>query len=611
MEGKLTPQKRKWFKALAIAMPLFICFLAELILRLSGYGHDTSLFIRYPDDTSYWVMNKYASDRFFSDTANATKGSIELFKVRKQPNTCRIFVLGESTTAGYPYFHNGSFHRWLKFRLLHTYPGINFEIINLSLTAVNSYTVLDFGKEVTKYQPDAVLIYVGHNEYYGALGTGSTSHIANNRFLVQLVLTLRKQRLVQLIANGISLLRFKGETDTRQNLMERMAETQKIPYQSQQYIAGIQQFADNMDELCRIMQERHIPVFLSTLVSNEKDLKPFISGPCKSGTADHLFEQAKAAYWDGDFRQAKAQFDTARELDMLRFRAPEGINKTIIRLSQKYPEVHLVDTRTYFEQHSPHGIVGHESLLEHVHPNLCGYAWLSDVYYQTIEKAHLIAGHPDKEMSFDELLQKMPITQVDSLNGLYTIMMLETGWPFNKPIPRDFKRGNTEAEQLAGALTVNRISWLDAIDGLFQYSMQARDKKTALKAVEAALLEFPQNTTYQVYAGRLCFEVGRYDDAVYYFKRLYDSNNSTENAENLIQVLLKTDQPEKALAYVHSAMQLPASSPYFSGLDSILTEIIQLKHRPIQTSGIEEARQQIAARYHQLGADEAAEKYFK
>ena len=201
-------------------------------------------------------------------------------------------------------------------------------------------------------------------------------------------------------------------------------------------------------------------------------------------------------------------------------------------------------------------------------------------------------------MSFDELLQKMPITQVDSLNGLYTIMMLETGWPFNKPIPRDFKR-------------VNRISWLDAIDGLFQYSMQARDKKTALKAVEAALLEFPQNTTYQVYAGRLCFEVGRYDDAVYYFKRLYDSNNSTENAENLIQVLLKTDQPEKALAYVHSAMQLPASSPYFSGLDSILTEIIQLKHRPIQTSGIEEARQQIAARYHQLGADEAAEKYFK
>jgi hypothetical protein len=166
-------------------------------------------------------MNKYASERYFSDTANATRGNIEPFKADKGSNSFRIFVLGESTTAGYPYLHNGSFHRWLQYRLMHMYPGINFEVINVSLTAVNSYTALDFGRQVTEFQPDAVLIYTGHNEYYGALGVGSTSHIASNRTLVRLVLELRRFRFVQLMESCFRNMKggADGTIDQRENLM--------------------------------------------------------------------------------------------------------------------------------------------------------------------------------------------------------------------------------------------------------------------------------------------------------------------------------------------------------------------------------------------------------
>src|ERR1700744_1952040 len=146
MENRpISRQRLRLFKVIAILSPFVILGCIELLLRFFDYGHDTSLFIRYPDNPDYWVMNKYASERYFSDTANQTKGSIEPFRVEKSPGTFRIFVLGESTTVGFPYFHNGSFHRWLQFRLMHEYPGIHFEIINVSLTAVNSYTVLDFG----------------------------------------------------------------------------------------------------------------------------------------------------------------------------------------------------------------------------------------------------------------------------------------------------------------------------------------------------------------------------------------------------------------------------------------------------------------------------------
>ena len=146
----LSPEKLRLFKWLAILFPLVLIVLLELILRVFGYGYDTSLFVKYPPDPNYMVMNHYASDKFFPDTAYATTGNQEIFAINKAPNTIRIFVLGESTTIGFPFRPNGSFHRWLQYRLSHMYPNKNFEIVNLSLTAVNSYTVLDFGRQLAR-----------------------------------------------------------------------------------------------------------------------------------------------------------------------------------------------------------------------------------------------------------------------------------------------------------------------------------------------------------------------------------------------------------------------------------------------------------------------------
>ncbi len=487
----------------------------EMLLQLFGYGHDTSLFVRYPDNRDYWVMNKYASERYFSDTVNETHGSIEPFAVSKASGIFRIFVLGESTTAGYPYFHNGSFDRWLKFRLMHEHPDVHFEVVNVSLTAVNSYTVLDFGKQVVDYQPDAVMVYVGHNEYYGALGVGSTSRIGNRRWLVKLLLMLRRLRLVQLIGRLVSGFRPGGGVgvDARENLMQRMAARQRIGYGSADYYAGIRQFRDNMEELCRVMKDAGVPVFLSTLVSNERDCKPFVGG-------SSVFASGDSAFAAGNYVAARRDYDMARDSDMLRFRAPSAINGEIRDLVGKFPTVHLVEAERLFDSCSPHGIVGNTTLLEHVHPNLFGYALLSEAFYEAIEKAGLFKSKGDRGeiMSLEQLLEKMPITGVDSLNGEYTIMMLKTRWPFNEPLPAGFKRGNSVGEQLAGALAVGRISWLDAMNQLFQYSQRVGDKRAALRAVEAVSLEYPDNETYKIFASRLCLELGDRKGADFYYR---------------------------------------------------------------------------------------------
>src|SRR5579863_5216066 len=268
------------FKAIAVLLPFMILILLEVGLRIFHYGHNLSLFVEYPGDKTFLVLNPNASKRYFNDPALAPTGNRELFKKEKDKNTCRIFVLGESTTIGYPYFHNGSFHRWLQYRLMQTFPDRHFEIINLSVTAVNSYTVLGFAKELVDYEPDAVLIYCGQNEYYGALGVGSTNRISGNSHIIQLMLRLRQWRVTQLIANlyekmtGASAATkgYSGET-----LMRRMVADQQIAYGSKLYYRGIEQFRSNMDATLRLFSEHHIPVFISNLVSNERGLRPFIS----------------------------------------------------------------------------------------------------------------------------------------------------------------------------------------------------------------------------------------------------------------------------------------------------------------------------------------------
>ena len=529
----------KWLSALT---PFIFLILLEIILRLFNYGHNTDLFVKYPPDENYLVMNYYASDKFFPDTLDATKGNQEIFAINKAPNTFRIFVLGESTTIGFPFRPNGSFHRWLQYRLMHMYPDMNFEVINLSLTAVNSYTVLDFGKQLAQYQPDAVLIYTGHNEYYGALGIGSTTSVGSNRFLIQTLVKLRELKVVQLFNNLIKkvVVAFaKKPTGDRQSLMEEMAARQHIKYGSADYQAGIDQFTTNMTELCRTLNDEKIPTFLSNVVSNEKDLPPFISEGDGSASANWNYKQGQLAYKDSSFEKAKQYFDKARELDGLRFRAPEAINTSINKITSQFPYVHLVDSKAIFEKYSPHGILGSETIEEHVHPDLLGYAIMSEAFYQAMQKQQLIKDKPEREITLEQLQQEMPITKLDTLNGKYQMIMLKTQWPFNQPISKQFKVENSIEGTLATKVALGHTGWTNAMGELFRYDQKNNNNAEALKVAEAMVLQYPVSQDFYNFAGNYNATLKNYAEGAFYYRKLFMLNNNPQVAQQVYQLYLK------------------------------------------------------------------------
>ena len=601
------------FKAIAILLPFVLLFFLEVGLRVFGYGNDLGLFIEDKENANYWVMNPHASERYFTNHENATIGVFESFRKKKSPGTLRIFVLGESTTLGFPYMASASFDRWLLYRLMHTFPDREFEIVNVSLTAVNSYTVLEFAKEIVNYEPDAVMIYCGQNEYYGALGVGSTSQLGGNRILIQSLLYVRTFRSVQLLENiyfNIKGLATGNYVDTRKTLMERMAGKQEIPFQSSLYNRGIVQFKNNMEDICKVLSSKEIPVFVSNLVSNEKDLKPFISSNNEStASADYHFSSAQKAYQQGDFEKGKRLFIQAKDLDMLRFRAPEALNTIIAGLPLKFPGVYLVDTKKMFEEHSPHGIIGNETLLEHVHPTIYGYSLMSETFYMSLKQHKIIIPDLQSEIMLEQLQHEMPITIVDSMRGTYQIMLLKENWPFNQPKTIDLNKLNSFEAKLAVSLIYQKTNWITAMRAQIEHYSKLNDQANTLKVAEASVLQIVNNADYLFYVGKLCVEQGQNKKAKVYFQHAFKLSPSTETAQRLIILFLKDDQPERALSYLTYLDQSNASGTIYSTTLTLAEKIIEYKAKLKDDGTNVTVMNQIALNYYKMQNTGIALKY--
>ena len=108
---QISPAKRRLFIIVTILIPIFFLMLLEMVLRLFHYGGNTRLFVSTPDETSqYYGINVDIGRRYFHLEDFTPSPRKDLFLKEKLKNSYRIFVLGGSTTAGFPYGNN--FNAW-------------------------------------------------------------------------------------------------------------------------------------------------------------------------------------------------------------------------------------------------------------------------------------------------------------------------------------------------------------------------------------------------------------------------------------------------------------------------------------------------------------------
>ena len=423
---KTTKNTAFWFITLSIPFLLFLGL--EIALRIGGYEQEKQqLFVEAPNTPDYLIANSKFIDRYFPSFV--PKIAPNAFRKEKLQNTFRIFVFGGSSAEGFPYNFYTGFADQLKQKLLLNTQGLPVEVINLGMTAVNSYVIHDLAKRVLSYEPDAVIIYAGHNEYYGSFGAATTQFgFTNSIGLKRLILWLKDWRVYQFLENTLQLGGANQDTGERRTMMAKVISESDIPLDSDIYRHGIEQFRSNMSDIVTRFDIYGVPVFLGTIASNLKDQAPLSDKP----DVLSLYEQAQATYKEGLVDEATTLFLQVKELDGTRFRAPEEMNRILTRITQE-TSAELVPIQAVLRNASTKKIEDASLFIDHLHPNDRGHKIMANSFFEAISSL-------PKLQSYLKPNPIGPPSEISTFEKAYaeiSIARLLVGYPFVKNVTID------------------------------------------------------------------------------------------------------------------------------------------------------------------------------
>jgi tetratricopeptide (TPR) repeat protein len=399
----------------------------ELGLRLAGYGYPTGYFLKTKiDGKDYYVPNYRFGYRFFPPALARTPVSLRM-AAKKPAKTYRIFVFGESAAMGDPDPTFGAW-RYLQVLLRERFPGTDFEVVCVAMTAINSHVILPIARECARRDGDLWIIYMGNNEMVGPFGAATVfgSRVAGIN-QIRAELAIKSTKVGQLLDHLMQRWSDRSSTPKIWSGLD-MFKDHQLRYDDPNRLRAYANFKKNLDDILRAGQAAGVPVILSTVGSNLKDCAPFGSlhsvglneiqkrewddiyqeGIALEAAGDYpsalkKYEQAASIdpqYAELHFRagrcqlaltnavQALSDFELARDDDTLAFRADGRINGIIQDAAEAKAGqgVYFLDAAKALAQGSPDGIPGNELFYEHVHLNFDGnYRLGRDLAEQTLK----------------------------------------------------------------------------------------------------------------------------------------------------------------------------------------------------------------------------------
>ncbi|GEM_PF-1546243 len=417
-----------------------------------------------------------------------------VFRVVKRTNTVRVFCLGESTMFGVPYQMSATIPALVRTQLRHLYPSADIEVINAAASAINSNVIRDLAEELLQYEPDIVLLYSGHNEYYGPDGVGASTIERWFPAIIRTKYALRTLHLVRLIERWIGRPEDAGEV----NMMQEVSRGSLVPAGSPaaQWIED--QFERNLRGIVDLCRVRGIPLVISDLTSNLQ-FAPFISSENNTPESNDqrrsafqaMFDQgdivalrprateavqrdstdALAHYWLGKIFLKERQIDSARreltlsrDHDLLKFRSPSGTSARLAHVCRE-ERIPLIAADSILSSRARDGVTGFDLFWEHLHPNAQGYSLIADEFVQRVRSVLDLDrrfGSPATGLlAFDR--QRLAIAWLDEAFADYSMQALTSRWPFTgiSVTPVALPLGDSIAQQIARDVYLRRLGWED------------------------------------------------------------------------------------------------------------------------------------------------------
>lgn len=525
--------KRVAFWGATLLLPVAILCLVELLLGATGALAPEPLILELPETHGALLkFNPWVTRRYF-DSSYVTLPNLtpEVFSRVKTASTFRVLCLGESTTAGFPFEGSVPFPVQLRELLARSYPRKRVEVLNAGISAISSYVVVDMLPELLeKTNPDLVVVYLGHNEFYGIYGSGSTLFPGKKRTLVSLALRLQHLHIVQGVKRVVQALKSRPSSGSEsRTLMQAVVGNQEIGYNSEEYRKTMEAFRANLETIADRCLDRNVPILMSTLVSNLRDQPPFnslgvsahdslgavrlrsaleqadsllaIRDPDRaeeryrealrvdSNNADAWYGVAHCGFMRGDSTGALPWFVGAKDRDAMRFRASEEANAIIesIAASRKTGCVDMVGK---FRRLSPGGIIGANLMCDHLHPTPQGYYLMAKAFYESIVEKGIL---PPPDGRFVAPPGPYGVTDLDWEIGLIKVFPMLHEWPFkHHEIKRGEYRshGDTAATRIALQRYREGFAWTRAHDMMGHLYVGSGD-------LERARLEYMAVAVYQ------------------------------------------------------------------------------------------------------------------
>lgn len=533
---RMDPARKRLFIAIAISLPFLFLLLLEAGLRLGNYKGDTDLFIDIKIyEQEFLRPNPNFTARYFFYTQTLPSPARDLFLKNKPENGFRVFMMGGSSAAAYPYGYNALPSRTVKDALEDVMPDRHVEVVNVATSAINTYTLYDQVGEILDHQPDLILIYSGHNEYYGALGVGSNEQLGSFPGFVRMYLTLQRMKTFLLLRDSVAAMaRWFAEhsgsdgVNRTGTLMERIVREQSIPLDSELYELGKQQFESNLRAITKKFSRRDIPVMIGSLASNLKDHEPFISAD-GDDSAISVYRDGLQAYLNEEYDESFETLQRARDLDLLKFRAPTEFNDIIRRVADETPAIY-VPVKEKMREKSQGGIIGGELMLEHLHPNSDGYLLMGLSFVEALSGQQFFgaAAQPENLQTAESYKSRRVLSDFDERIAYHRIRTLKEGWPFQmQGVAESYRQSYNHTgkpDSLAFELVHGSLDWERAKVLLGEHYRGQDEPNRALLEFYGLIRNLPNNDSPYVFAARVFLDRNDFDNAYPLLESAYQIN---------------------------------------------------------------------------------------
>jgi tetratricopeptide (TPR) repeat protein len=565
--------KRRWvFRCAALFLPILLLLFLELALRVFGRGYESSFFLRaHIDGREVLTENAKFGWRFFPPSIARTPEPVVL-PPRKEPGTCRIFILGESAAMGDPDPAVG-LPRMLHAMLATKFPQKKFEVVNVAMTAINSHVIREIAKECAGLEGDFWIVYAGNNEVVGPFGGGTVFGPQVPPLpWIRFTLWLKTTRVGQLLTDA------RARRDLEWEGMEMFLK-QQVRHDDPRLAKVHANFQENLSDVVRYGTRSGAHVIVSTVAVNLRDCPPFASQQRRALNLSErmrwqqLWTNALAAESNGQWTEAAAsfaeaekvagvtsthaelrfhlarcaeaareparaatEFNRAKEFDTLRFRADDALNATIRQ--QTNASMIFVDAARQLASASSNGVPGAELFYEHVHFTFDGNYSLARLFFDEIVRRlppemqrEGGAGVPTREqcaerLCWNEWKQREVFSEVRSrlqqppFSAQFGQQVRDAGWA-------------RRIETLSGALTPERLRTIRAEyaaalarvpndwvlhEDYAKFLGEFHDYTNALAHWRAVTRLLPHDAMPYFYVGSTCDELGMSNDAIVAFR---------------------------------------------------------------------------------------------